>query len=325
MSNVSWRNEDMEFNILNNVETPTSSITNTVRYANDLLNYNNETQYANENTYRLWIWNHLKFVFATGRIFEQTDRVILHKILNYFDHSEKTFIPCEYSVRTYEDKGVKDLEELYDIDNGNYHILLVPYVLCMNEADLVNGPEEVFRKVGPIDAYTELDKIVAYILEINYKYACVVKDLPQSIQNYVYSGVPREFGNVEKEYQAKITRKYLDGNTMLEENSDNFEFNELNRTVASKYLREAACNNIVPNTNRRKGKSLRQRIKEDVVDSRAIIFNMDQKGAHLRMNDYYETNKNQEEKPNYYIYEQDDNHYLNSQIEGRDSFLDQHI
>jgi hypothetical protein len=323
--NNSWRNEDFEFGLLTDQNSKIDNIINTVKYTNDLLNYTNETQYANENTHRLWMWTHLKFIFSTGRIFEQTDKVILDKIITYFDKSAKTFIPCEYVVRNYLDSTIKDIENTYDIDNGNYHIMLVPYIMCSDPNELNNGPEEIYRRIGPIDVYTNIQQITDYIIEINYKYACVVKDLPEITQNYVYSGVPREFGTVEKEYQAKITRKYFDGNSRVVENPDNIEFNNISRSVANKYQREIAGNNIVPNTNRRKGKSLRQRIKEDVMDSRAVIFNMDQRGAHLRMNDYYETNKNRDDKPNYYIYNENDNHELNSQIEGRDDFLNQHL
>ena len=323
-----WRNDKMEIGLDNpNIYTKTSKITNIVKYANDIMNYANETEYVNENKPKLWIWKHLKFIFSTGKIYEQTDRVILDKIINYFDKSEKTFIPCEYNISNYENEVIKNLEETYDIDNGNYHIMLIPYVLCSDTNDLKNAPEEIFTMVGPVDAYIDINRIVDYILEINYKYACVISDLPEKTQEYVYAGVPREFGDVEhREYQKKITRKGFDGNTMLMDNSDNIEFDGINRSVASKYQREVAGNNINPNVNKRKGKSLRQRIKEDIMDSRGIIADINSKGVHLRMNDYYETNKNKEDKPMYYLYEPGDEVNIGKQINGNDyMFANEHL
>ena len=110
------------------------------------------------------------------------------------------------------------------------------------------------------------------------------------------------------------------------DNSDNIEFDGINRSVASKYQREVAGNNINPNVNKRKGKSLRQRIKEDIMDSRGIIADINSKGVHLRMNDYYETNKNKEDKPMYYLYEPGDEVNIGKQINGNDyMFANEHL
>ena len=74
-------------------------------------------------------------VFSTGVIFEQADKVLMNKILNYFDHSESSYIPFKYIVSNYQNDYVKLIENENVIDNGNYHLLMIEHFERNNDTN----------------------------------------------------------------------------------------------------------------------------------------------------------------------------------------------
>ena len=222
-------------------------------------------------------------LFSTGRIFEQADKIIMNKILNFFDSSEASYIPFKISVTNFKDDYIKLIEEENQISNGNYHLLMV----------------EVFEENKVSETFVDFEDIKDEILLLNEKYAVEghiqFKDNPK---DYVFSGVKRKIPqkiiqdvpfDFQKELQKDIPEEFIV------------------RGLSKKNQRDTFINQYT-NTNRRKGKSLRERINEDVLKD--VPDNIG--GLHKRMNERLYDYVNNTLDENTINYDLDQNGYISN-------------
>lgn len=67
---------------------------------------------------------HLKIVFSIGMVFSKRDQKRFDLILDYFNRHAPTYIGLAYETLTYENPIVKNIENMYEIGNGNYHLMM---------------------------------------------------------------------------------------------------------------------------------------------------------------------------------------------------------
>ena len=139
-------------------------------YVRNVFKMNKETTFLNENSSKLWFWKNVGLLFSTGVIFRNTDVVELNEYLSYFDSDQNTFLPIKYKITNYKDPEIQALEKMYNLGNGNYHILMIPFVYATDPIELEKAPESGYSKTGPVDTFLTQEEITNYMLEINYKY-----------------------------------------------------------------------------------------------------------------------------------------------------------
>lgn len=362
-----WQNKDFSFGLgIENVSGNMDRIKAMVDYTSKFTENIKETTFENENSNRLWIWNNLGIIISIGLVFEDEDKEILKHILNYFDTSQDCFLPCDLKILNYTDNTIKTIEEQFAIDNGNYHLMLIPFVMTDQKNVLDYAPEIDFNKFGPTNIYHSKESIVKYIIELYSKYGAVKSLLTPGVGNYLQieenvtgsdakdfsdNGIVRTMNptsfnwqqhggntkrvhrkgyidpnapdwyqliNPEQSYDKISPSRYWgDTNEQLDQNTT------YRRNLSSGYHRENPGVNMgwfnkegysQNNTYRSKiKKSLYNQLHEDQIMNVGIN---ETKGVHLKMNDYYETDENKKEKPNYQIYDTDD------KLDNLDKFVD---
>jgi hypothetical protein len=216
----------------------------------------------------------ITIIFSTGVIFEQADKVIMNKILNYFDKSESSYIPFNIIISNYQNDYVQLIEKENVIDNGNYHLLMIEHLEDTNN-------EKVF---------IDFEDISDEIINLNNKYAVEGHIINKyNDKDYVFSGVKREnLGGLKRQFIQDIEFDF-----QKELNKDMVNDIDYTRQISKKNQRSTLINDYV-NTNKRKGKSLRERINEDIKNNK-----VDNIGAiHKKTNDilYDYIRKEQEQK-----------------------------
>lgn len=181
-----WQNKEFSFGLgLPDVSKATEQINYFTNYTTNYCKDNKETSYYNENYERLWIWKNLGLIFSIGIVFEEDDRKVLSEIIKYFDKSQSSFIPCSYQVLNYTDSFIKTIEKKFGIDNGNYHYILIPFVMNDNIEILKHAPERKYSKFGPVMVLQTPNQIVNYIIELNNYYGAVKELLTPDVSNYL--------------------------------------------------------------------------------------------------------------------------------------------
>ena len=367
-----WQNKDYSFGLgVPNLTEAQNQVKYYTDYANNSFKNEKETTYLNEKKDKLWVWKNLGFIFSIGVVFEEDDQKIMSEIIKYFDNSSSSFIPCQHQVLNYNDDFIKIVEKKFGIHNGNYHYILIPFVLTEDETELKQAPEHRYSYFGPVNVFQTPNDIVNYIIEVNNFYGAVKSELTPSVGNYLgissYSnetnrkiygdhGSVRTMNPTSFNWQLhgdnprRIQRKgYIDldssdfyelinpqqgyervaPNKNWGEDSELLDQNTTYRRPMKAYHRENPGVNIGwlnkegysqnQSSHRKNGKkSLYNQInnaREGFGLSEGKIS--DVKGVHLKMNDYYETNENRIEKPNYVIYESTE-----SELNGPDKFID---
>lgn len=299
-------------------------------YANKLFDSMKETTYINENQDKLWFWNNVSFLISTGIIFEETDVLVLNEVMSFFDKTENSFLPNAYRVLNYKSEIVKKIEKEFDIGNGNYHAMLVPFVITTDKKTLEAAPETAYTVSGPMSPLVELEDIVEFIMEVNYKYAAVSSAMGPRLKKQLGTfGIERELNpTTENPYLHGSTRRivrkgYLDPNTndayelinpeqeirgpsrqYFDEN-DGFHYRKpvtgFHRAVGGTDIGGPSGQQV----KRTQGKqSLYNQIAADEAGCgiyRGEINNT--LGVHYRINDYYETTSNKKDKPSYQVYD----------------------
>ena len=353
-----WQNKDYSFGLgLENVTSNMKRIEALMDFTSKFTENIKETTFLNENKDRIWIWNNLGIIISIGLVFEKEDDEILKHILDYFDQTQSCFLPCDLKLLNYKNEVVKTIESQFGIDNGNYHFILIPFVLNDKENILKHAPEKQFSKFGPTFVYQSPESIVEYMIDLYSKYAAVNNSLLPGSGNYLHLGEnltdsskrdhsdhgitrtmnPTTFNwqqhggntkrvhrkgyidpnasdwyeliNPEQDYSKIAPSKYWgDDEEQLDQNTT------YRRNLSSNYHRENPGVNMgwfnkegySQNQNHYKSKiknSLYNQLYQDQIKNVGVN---ETKGVHLKMNDYYETSYNKEEKPNYIIYEHSD-------------------
>jgi hypothetical protein len=237
----------------------------------------------------------MTIIFSTGVIFEQADKVIMNKILNYFDQSESSYLPFKVVISNYKDEYVKLIEQENVIENGNYHLLMIEHF--ETSTDSQNQNSEYLRHQATTlksentteKVFIDFDDITDEIINLNNKYAVeghIFKSYND--KDYVFSGVKRDnLGTLKRQFIQDV-----DFDFQKELNKDLSNDIDITRQVSKKNQRSTLMNEYI-NTNRRKGKSLRERINEDIKNNK--VDNLG--GIHKKTNDIlYDYVRKQEEQ-----------------------------
>lgn len=172
-----WQNKEMELRLgIPDLTKNKDDIDYIMKFMTNSFEDTRTTNFMNENRNRLWFWENVILIFSYGVIFEGPDKILFDEILTYFDQSNNAFIPNRHIVMNYKDTLIKKIETEYDIGNGNYRFMLIPFVITSNDEILKNAPEQVYRRYGPIGVFVEPEDVVNYMCEINYKYGAIPDD-----------------------------------------------------------------------------------------------------------------------------------------------------
>ena len=158
-------------------------IKNIMDYTHKTFEQTKTTEFMNENQERLWFWNNVGFLFSEGLILEAEYRVVFNEVLEYFNKANQAFLPNVYKILNYDDPIIKTIEQNYNIANGNYHFLLIPFVMTDNPELLAIAPEKAYKRYGPIDVFTDTNQIVQYMCEVMYKYGTMKNLLTDAVAN----------------------------------------------------------------------------------------------------------------------------------------------
>ena len=324
-----------------------------MRFVNEFTKNMNQTNFENENINRLWIWKNLSIIFSTGVVLDEDDKKILNEIISYFDNSQNCYLPCQFKILNYDNEIIKIIEKQFGIQNGNYHFVLIPFILTDNQNTLNKAPESLYKKFGPVYIYQNIESITDYIINLYTKYGVVNSEINLknkynlrtfnqgstrnqnlTIDNWMTHGDnPRRINrkgyidvesseweqliNPEQDYSKIAPNKYwgtdeneinlLDQNTTYRRNLSNAYFRE-KPGINLGWLNQEGYNQN--NTRRLKQKnSLYNQLHQEQIKNAHID---EAKGVHYKMNDYYESESNKIEKPEYQIYDVNNDDFIDT-------------
>lgn len=170
-----WQNKQMELRLgVPDLTQNQQDIEYVMNFMNTSFEDTRTTNFLNENRNRLWFWENVIFIFSYGVILEGPDKILFDEILTYFDQTQKSFIPNRHIVMNYKEQLIQEIEQEYDVGNGNYRFMLIPFVIANDDETFQNAPEQVYKRHGPIGVFLEPEDIVNYMCEINYKYGAIL-------------------------------------------------------------------------------------------------------------------------------------------------------
>ena len=117
----------------------------------------------------VWFSKHVYMMFSLGKIFSRNDSSFLQSVLNYFNKENEIYLSNKYDVLNYNDDLVKRIEQNINIDNGNYHIMLV-LIVYANENELKESPEYLFNSSGIVKYLIGTEDIKQVMLTLLNKY-----------------------------------------------------------------------------------------------------------------------------------------------------------
>ena len=93
------------------------------------------------------------FVFGAGAIYDENDAYIIDTIINYYDSNQLVAHLENHRIESYdESKLIQEIEKKLKIQNGNYHVFMVPIVYA-NDDEISTALEEQFRKKGIVKKF----------------------------------------------------------------------------------------------------------------------------------------------------------------------------
>lgn len=113
---------------------------------------------ANANKDKIWFANNILIILVSGAIYDENDKMIAQRIMNYFNVHESEYLGCAAKVYEYKTDIIKTLEKAAALQHGNYHLC----IFIINYADkeaLKDAPERLFKKRGLCEALYEEIKI----------------------------------------------------------------------------------------------------------------------------------------------------------------------
>ena len=349
-----WQNKNYTFGLgLPNLTTEIQKKEETMIFVNEFTKNMNQTSFENENINRLWIWKNLSIIFSTGVILDEDDKKILNEIISYFDNTQNCYLPCQFKILNYDNEIIKIIENQFGIQNGNYHFVLIPFILTDDQKTLNKAPESLYKKFGPVYIYQNIESITDYIINLYTKYGAVnletnlknkynlgtfnqgsIRNPNLNIDNWMTHGNnPRRINrkgyidiessewehliNPEQDYSKIAPNKYwgtdeneinlLDQNTTYRRNLSNAYFRE-KPGINLGWLNQEGYNQN--NTRRLKQKnSLYNQLHQEQIKNAHID---EAKGVHYKMNDYYESESNKIEKPEYQIYDVSNDDFIDT-------------
>ena len=129
----------------------------------------------NSTPEKVWYAKNVALIFGTGAIYDSEDDKIMNAIMAYFvNNQESGFLMNHHRVESYiNSKLIQDIESKLHIDNGNYHVFMVPIVYATDENVLLAAPEPKYRVSGIIDKYMKWQSITDYMREAIAKYGFI--------------------------------------------------------------------------------------------------------------------------------------------------------
>ena len=80
-------------------------------------------------------------------------------------------------------KKIKDFEKIYYIFNGNYHIILIPFIHNKDEKDLSSAPKSVYKSFGFVESIVNMLDIINYMCDVMNKYEANKIFLTDTVSN----------------------------------------------------------------------------------------------------------------------------------------------
>jgi hypothetical protein len=263
---------------------------------------------------RDWFSKHVFFVFSIGRIYDNDDRELMRDVMHTFEnkHDRTAFLMNYTEVFTYDNEFIKQIEKQLIIGNGNYHVLLVPYVKATHD-ELLQAPDKMFSFNGPVSKFIKWNDIIEFMTMIIAKYGviCEITSQTNEEQKKQYAKTRSNYKNnaignrpndisftmnmtIDPNIQESIDKEH----EFLETRDENFKKrSRINKTIKHRTV----------DLTKHRNKSLLSRIQSDKVVNMTLP-NGHEKGVELRMNSLH-TIKPKEEKHKYEIYDTEDGFY----------------
>lgn len=273
----------------------------------------------NADDNKIWFSKNVAFIFGIGAIYDEEDDKIMNNVMAYFNNNhENAFLMNHHRVEGYlESKLIQEIERKLKLDNGNYHVFLVPIVYTSDPKILSQSPEPKYSVSGIVDKYMKWQTITNYLREVIAKYGLITNlDRPHDPNSWEIGqdglATKRSLHNdVECKFNIEIDPEQHD--TPIQKD---LEFKEtLNKDFNSRIHKDKVSRlnqYLTGPTGRSKRMKLYTQMNGGIVDNEltsATLFDPNL-GVELRLNEKY--HPEQKKYVEYQIYD-DDSTYVNGQ------------
>lgn len=135
----------------------------------------------------IWFSKHVYMLYSIGKIFSKKDNQYMDSVISYFNKENEIYLSAKYDVMNYTDELIKKVEEYINIDNGNYHILLV-VIVYGNDDELKNAPEYLFSSSGIVKYAINNEEIKEIMLTFLDRYGIATETFISTKQPAYISG-----------------------------------------------------------------------------------------------------------------------------------------
>lgn len=118
---------------------------------------------------RVIIKDNIKLVFSIGMVFEEEDQILFDNIIDFFDNRQRTYLDVPYVITDFEDVFIQQIEDRYEIGNGNYHLMMT--VINPHNNNVTRKP------------ITVIEDIVDFIIDFHQRYGTVNETIPRQQSN----------------------------------------------------------------------------------------------------------------------------------------------
>ena len=188
--------------------------------ANEIINHDQD---------KIWFATNVAFVFGIGAIYDENDARIMDTIINYFDSNQLVaHLENHYRIESYDDSLlIQEIEKKLKIQNGNYHVFMVPIVYA-NDDELEMGPEEQFRKKGIVKKFTTWDQITDYMSTMMSRYGLI------STEQRLRSQTSHEIGSTDLPHKPFENSRDINTKFKMTDIMDADVLNEIDYNLSTK-------------------------------------------------------------------------------------------
>lgn len=169
----------------------------------EIIDMDSGLRILNGDTKHLWFRDNIAFYFATGRIFDDSDKQLLTAILSYFNNSKRTYLGNFYKVLSYNDPVIQGFERKLNIGNGNYHFIMIIIAYPLEE-DIKYAPNTKFMNRGVVEYFADTYKIKQRMIEIIREYG-LVAELETSFESIEPTTVSNSFTHRDIQFDIRDT------------------------------------------------------------------------------------------------------------------------
>ena len=188
--------------------------------ANEIINHDQD---------KLWFAKNVAFIFGVGAIFDENDAHIMDTIINYFDEKQLVaHLENHYRIESYdESKLIQEIEKKLKIQNGNYHVFMVPIVYA-NDDELEQAPEEQFKKKGIVKKFTTWNQITDYMSTMMSRYGLI------STEQRIRNQTSHEIGSTDLPHKPFENSRDINTKFKMMDIMDDDVMNEIDYNLSTK-------------------------------------------------------------------------------------------